>query len=186
MNRIPPSLADRRGVAALEFGLIAPVLLLLVLGAYDLTMWISAALRLNEVAANMGGVISECQTINDPGDINRFDTAAQVIAGGTDISTQSGGAFIISAVGYNANNALVVLWQRRSGNPAFASRIGASGAKPSLGGYTPAAGDVVIATEVFSGILPLYSEALFLARSATAQGLSSLNENAGAAPSCAS
>jgi Flp pilus assembly protein TadG len=200
-NRTLTSLADRSGVAALELGLLAPVLLLLMLGGYDLTIWIRAAYRLSETAADMGEVVSQCASINTPADINVFDANAQTIAGGTDISSQSGGAFILSGVGYNANNALVVLWQTRMGNPSYGSKVGAPGGAATLGAYQVPTGEVLIATEVYSGVQPwvlsshflhaatlppLYSSALFLARTAIAGGLSNLTPSASGALACAS
>lgn len=201
MNPIQRHLADRRGVAGLELGLLAPVLLLLMLAGYDLVQWIGAAFRLDETTSNMGEVISQCPGINDPADINRFDATAQLIAGSTNISSQSGGAFIISGIGYNTNNALVVLWQRQMGNPAYTSKIGAQGGSVALGAYTVPSGEVLIATEVYSGLQPwifsshfmptmalppLYSSAMFLSRSPYANALAALNESSSGALACAS
>ena len=181
--------------------LVTPVLLLLVLGGYDVTLWIRSSFRLDETASGMGEVISQCKAINDPADIQRFETNAQLLAGTTDISSTTGGAFIMSAVGYNASNQLSVLWQRRSGNPTFGSHIGGAGGAATLGAYVPPAGEVLIATETFSAVQPwsvgrtliaasplpaLYSSALFLVRSSSSSQLATLTPDNSGTLACAS
>jgi hypothetical protein len=195
------SLTERRGLAAVELGLFAPVLLVLMLAGYDLTLWIRSAFRLDETAANIGETISQCNAINDPADINAFDANAQIMAGSTNISSPTGGAFIISAVGYNTSGKLVVLWQRRMGNPIYGSHIGASGGAAALGAYSLPIGEVLIATEAFSGVQPwtlskklmpklalppLYSSALFVSRAINAGAVATLNETNSGTLACAS
>lgn len=200
MNRIRIRLAEHRGIATLEFALGAPVLLLLMLGGFDLTMWIRMTYRLDAVTSQLGEVISQCNQIDDPGDINAFDAAAQQIAGKVDISSQSGGAFVITAIG-NVQGASVVLWQKHAGNPLFPSRLGSVNGAGLLGGYSVPAGQVMIGTEAFSNnqpwvlssklmkagpTAPLYSVSTFLVRSSNPNQLSSLTTASATAKACAS
>ena len=178
-----------------------PVLLVLMLSGFDLTQWIRSEFRLDETVAGMGEVISQCKAINDPADIQQFDINAQLLAGTTDLTSQTAGAFIMSGVGFNAKSQLVVLWQRRTGNPQYASRIGPVGSVAALGAYRPPAGEVVITTEAFSGVQPwtlgnglmtvtplpaMYSSAVFLVRSSNAAQLAALTPDNTGTLACAS
>ena len=54
---------DGRGVSAIEFALIAPVLILLYLGMAELTLGMMAARRVSHLAATIGDLAAQSQTL---------------------------------------------------------------------------------------------------------------------------
>ena len=116
---------DRRGLAAVEFGLVAPVLIVLALATADLVQFIRSQLRLDATAVQVGQLVSQCNSITDPGDINQVWTYAQRIVGGLGTVTgpNAQGAVIISAV-YSLNGKNTLAWQKKTGNPTQTSSVG--------------------------------------------------------------
>jgi Flp pilus assembly protein TadG len=140
-----------RGSASVEFGLLAPALLLMALGATDLVNFMRAQMRVDSAALQLGQLVSQCNRITTPGDTDQFWTYAQRIVGNLGGVSGAGapGAVVISAVGV-VNGANRVTWQQRSGSALHASSIGAAGATASLpGNFTVPAGQTLFVTEVF-------------------------------------
>jgi Flp pilus assembly protein TadG len=52
---------DRRGIAAIEFAIVAPLLIILALATVDLVQFIRSQLRLDETAAQLGQLVSQCE-----------------------------------------------------------------------------------------------------------------------------
>jgi Flp pilus assembly protein TadG len=71
---------DRRGVAAVEFALIAPLMILLFFGLAQLSQAIIASRHANHVASSLGDLVSQCSNIND-------DDLGNIFAAGGDIMT---------------------------------------------------------------------------------------------------
>ena len=203
MKRFPRQAADarrlgRRGIAALEVALAAPLLLLLTLGGTDLALWVRSAFRLDEVTAQLGEIVSQCPAISDPGDFGPFFLDAQQVAGQLDITSKTGsGALIITAMGV-VDGTATILWQRSAGNPMFTSRFGPPGSLPITGAYTLSGAGIAIGTEAFSAVQPwnlaallmqgsggapqLYARSLFLVRSSSPTQLATLQS--GKQPAC--
>jgi Flp pilus assembly protein TadG len=150
-----PRRLGRRGAAGLEFAAVAPFLVLLVLGTFDLVQMLRAQLRLETVAVQVGQIVSQCTQITKPGDTSQFWGHAQQIAGQVaDLNHPGGGSVIVSAV-VNENGANRVAWQEQTGNLSFASAIGVEGGPATLpGGFRVPVGQTLIATEVFATIRP--------------------------------
>ncbi len=146
-------LRDRRrgGVVSLEFGLLMPVLALIVLAMSDVVNLFRANLRVESAALQLGQLVSQCNVISTPGDTNQFWSYAQRVIGSLGTVTGSGaaGAVIVSAVG-RVNNANQIAWQFRTGSTAHQSEIGTAGASASLPGtMVVPTGQTLFVTEVF-------------------------------------
>jgi Flp pilus assembly protein TadG len=147
---------DRRGVAAVEFAIIAPVLILLALATSDLVQFIRSQLRLDETAVQLGQLVSQCDSIST-GDTQQFWNYAQQIIGSlgqvTGDPKKTPGAVIISAV-YSQNGANKLAWQVQTGNPNQSSSVGGVVGGPAniTEGFTVPANETLLVTEVY---LPL-------------------------------
>lgn len=144
---------DRRGVAATEFALIAPVLAGLILVTVDIVQYLRAQLRVEAAALQVAQVASQCNRITTA-DIDQFRRHAQRILGGLATLTGQGGGFVISAV-YSSNGANQVAWQQRTGGTTFASGAGAPGGSASVGGgFTVPNSQTMMVVELFATIPP--------------------------------
>ena len=202
--------AHRRGVSSVEFALVTPVLALLALATVDLVTYIRTDFCLEQVAAQMAEVITQCQALNSPGDMNRFQTEAQVMAGNLNITTATGvGSFIITGIvpASGSGKTPTIAWQYSFGNPLYGSSMCgglltcATGASATIPGSFPIpTGQVLIATEVSASVEPftfsaklinasvsvLHSDALFLVRSANPQNLNKVTISTSTAQACGS
>jgi len=196
----PASRTARAGTISVELALVVPVLGLLALGTSDIVGLLRAQLRLDMAAQQVGQLVSQCNRIVAPGDINQFWAYAQRVVGGFATLTGPGanGAVIISAIG-RIDGANRVTWQYRTGGGLFLSNIGTSGGTATLpGGVNVPDGQTMFVTEVYlrrqqwpmagalmGGSTPrtLMGESLFLTRAPDAPSLQAVPAN-NAQPAC--
>jgi hypothetical protein len=144
---------SRRGTAAVEFALVAPLLALLALGLADLGLWLRSWSRLNRVSAQVADVLTRRDSL-DAATLAAVVAAGQAMAGGIDV-TGSSGATIVSAVqggGTGNGSGNTMLWQKRVGSHRFTSRFGSGGGAVVLPGQVQLRpGEMVIIAELFTG-----------------------------------
>lgn len=160
---------DRRGVAALEFALLAPILLLMMLGMADLVDYLRSSLRLERTAGEVTNIVAQYETLK-ASDFPAIFGIAQRIAGSLDV-TRDSGSVIVTGVA-NTGGGAAVLWRCRAGSSAFSSALKTSGTRFSVADNvadaTLAAGQGAVVTEVFLPRDPwLYSRNLFTLVSGT-------------------
>ena len=149
--------ADRRGIAAVEFALILPVLLLLLLGSVDLMNWLEHWFRVEQTASAVANFVAQADAVDTASFFVMADDVAQPLT-----VSGSNGATIISCIADTAGNS-VIAWQYSSStNPAYPSHFGHAGGKPSLPqGYALASGERVIVAEIYNGGKPWNLSASF-------------------------
>jgi len=142
---------DSRGNAAVELAVFAPVLLLLILATTDLVQSLRAQMRLDSAAVQLGQVVSQCNTINTPGDTAQFWSYAQSIVGnlGAVTGASAQGAVIVSAV-YSASGTNKVAWQVRTGNVNQSSSVGTAGGTATIAeSFVVPTSQTLLVTEVY-------------------------------------
>ena len=176
MNRSPRTeraAGWRHGVAAIEFALVAPLILLTMLAGADLTIFLRTAMRLDETATSLALVVTQYQNLYTSDFTNLFN-AAQTIAGKTKVTGLFGATIITGIV--NSGGKQTIAWQQRSPSATFNSVFGKTvGAAPALpNSYTLPAGGVLIAVEAFTSTTPW----VFSARLMGASSIASLRSYA--------
>ena len=154
----------RRSVAALEFALVLPALVLLLLAGTDLTMWFINKFRLESTATAVGNMVAAANTLpltafpasycsQASTSLNYF-AVASTIANPLSVCGTTG-ATIISGIA-NKGGKTSISWQERTGNvAAFPSLVGTAGSAPTLPpGYSLPPSHNVIVTEIYTGITP--------------------------------
>ncbi len=169
MNHFRPTerlLASRRGVAALEFALIAPFIVLLMLAGTDLTIFMRTKMRLEETATQLALAVTQYNNLYD-GDFTGFFNAGQTVAGTTPVTGQFGTTIITGIVTDN-NDRQTIAWQKRSPNSTATSQFGAVGAVPTLPDTSlmPKNG-TLIAIEVYTSASPWVLSASLMGGSGT-------------------
>jgi Flp pilus assembly protein TadG len=151
----------RRGVAASEFALIAPLFALILLATADVIRVFRAQIRMEMIAVQIGQVVSQCNRITTPGDTNEFWAHAARIGGGlVDVTAQ--GSMIVSAVSLNTvTNRNRLDWQVRTGNASARSMLGTIqvGGEPVLRGrnaveFNMPAGQTLMVFEANAIVIP--------------------------------
>jgi Flp pilus assembly protein TadG len=155
-------------VAAVEFALIAPFVVLLMLVGTDLTIFMRTKMRLDETATQLALVVTQYSQLY-AGDFTGLFNAAQAVAGTTPVTGQFGTA-IITGIVTDGNDRQTIAWQQRSANATFNSLFGtAAGAVPTLpNNYLMPKNGTLIAVEVFTSASPwVFSSSLMGGRGAT-------------------
>lgn len=112
-RRLPSS---RRGVVLLETALAAPILLIALAGVTDLTLLISARLKLSSASNNLSTLAATGGRNLDEAEMTDIlDNIGQVMAPITDFGTL-GKATIAAVQSTGTNGATKVLWNRCTGN----------------------------------------------------------------------
>jgi Flp pilus assembly protein TadG len=73
-------LSDRRGVSAVEFALVAPVLIMMLLGASDVAPAVMARYQVNHMTESFGDLATEYGQMQTSDMVNVFSAASDVLA----------------------------------------------------------------------------------------------------------
>src|SRR3954467_3950225 len=103
--------ALRRGIAAVEFALVAPFIILAMLAGADLSLFMRTVMRMDETSTELATRVTQYQDLYDSDFMGLFD-ASQTIAGTTPVTGEFG-ATIISGI-VNNGSVQTIAWQRIS------------------------------------------------------------------------
>jgi Flp pilus assembly protein TadG len=83
MNFLAPAIrrfrSDKRGVSAVEFALILPVMLLLYAGTVEISEALSVDRKVNQLSATVGDLVAQRMTMNTTEINNIFDAATAIM-----------------------------------------------------------------------------------------------------------
>ncbi len=74
------AIRDSQGVAAVEFALIAPLMIMLFVGLAQLSSAIIASRHTSHASSSLGDLVSQCQNISDSDLTNIFAAASDILA----------------------------------------------------------------------------------------------------------
>lgn len=154
---------DERGVAATEFALALPALLILTLGVFEVTQYILLNQKIDRVAYTVSDVVAQQTTVTQS-QLNDIMAAAAEIMNPHDFIDD--GVVIVSSVQDDPQNGPIVKWQSKGGGLLNRdSLIGTvNGAATLPDGFTLNDSDNVIIAEVFYEYLPAFTEDYFASR----------------------
>jgi Flp pilus assembly protein TadG len=150
-----PGLADdARGVAAVEFALIVPILILLYFGVVELTQGVMAQQRTAHTSSTIGDLVAQSSSITaaEVDDIFSIGDTIMYPYPTTPLGMR------VSSVSENAQGVATVVWSRGSGLTKLAANSTVT--DPNLANTISPSQSVIIAeaqytyTSVFSYIMP--------------------------------
>jgi len=120
---------EERGVAAVEFSLILPIMITLWIGGVEVTSALSIDRRLNSLASSMGDLVARTKTITYAQINSIFDLSEAAMFPYSD----TGMSMRITAVNIDDAGAAKVAWSRNrgSGLPAYAKNETVTTSVPS-------------------------------------------------------
>jgi Flp pilus assembly protein TadG len=156
MSRFPRTdrfVGARRGLAAVEFALVVPFILLLMLAGADLSIFMRTKMRVDATATGLALVVTQYQNLYDS-DFTSLFNAVQTLAGTTPVTGLLGTTIITGIV--NSGGKQTIAWQKRSASATFNSLFGTSpGSVPVLpNNYLLPSNGVLIVVEVFTSASP--------------------------------
>ena len=139
---------DRRGVAAVELALMLPLVLVLLLGTWEIGRAILLQTRIGAAAAQLDGLVTRESTLTKAA-LDDLFAAAPVMTGSTELGAN--GVMVVTAVTGDDKGKGKVAWQEYgAGSLKTGSRIGKPGGAAMLpDGMTITPGETLIVVEVF-------------------------------------
>jgi Flp pilus assembly protein TadG len=142
------------GVAASELALIMPILILLMLGGFELSRLVWLEVKLDRAVVSMGDLVARLQAANTTTMTNLFTAVGQIAR---PFPTGASSLVIVSSISLDpATNNPKLNWQSKGGGTlASTSRVAPCGGTIALPtGLTLQAGDVLIVSEIFYSFVP--------------------------------
>lgn len=146
----------QRGGGALEFALVAPVLLGFVLAGLDLAHYVGEVQRTAAAATAAADLAAQIDSFTPETDVMRVTTGREIAVlalAATEVARPydlfADGALIVTSVA-NTGNGAAVAWQRRWGRAGLAGQVAAG----SLGGLTIGNGEGAVYAEVVREVTP--------------------------------
>lgn len=135
---------DRRGVSAIEFAFIAPILILCYFGVAELCGALLAQRKAGHVASEVGDLVAQCQTVA-PSDFSStgFWAVGSAVLYPLDTSVLS--MRITSIKADSTGTKFTVDWSQASGAGLSAYGAGAVLNNSALTGLIPASGSIIMA-----------------------------------------
>lgn len=146
---------QRRGIAASEFALSLPILMIMLLGSMDITRFMLFYQKVDRISYSIADVVSQAQSVS-AGDLdNVLAAAGQIMLPAT---FGDRGRVIISSVYKAPGQATVIRWQYGGGGTlSRTSRIGIMGGAPMMpNGLTLNDRENVIVAETFYEFDPMF------------------------------
>jgi len=148
------------GVAALELAILLPVLLFLLLGAFELPRALLIYEKVTRVSAEIGDLAARQDTMIASQLTDLFSAADEIMS---PFSFKTYGTVVVSSLTQASGKDPVIAWQCSSDTTLLlSSKIGKQGDKPVLpNGLTVGTGDNVIVAEVFYKYAPIFASYMF-------------------------
>jgi Flp pilus assembly protein TadG len=152
---------DQRGVAAVEFALVLPIVLLLMLGCYEIPRLVLIHQKIARTASGVADLVSQADEPMTASQLTDVYSAAGAMMDPYDVVAD--GAVIITSINNPAGTGATITWQRRTGSELTASKVGTGpGQTPTLpAGLMPAGGESVLVAEVYFNYSPIFTSLIY-------------------------
>ena len=164
LNRLRNLRQDTRGVAAIEFALLLPMLITLLIGCLEVTFKIWSTQKAEKLAVTLSDVIAQSTAVTNS-DLQSLIGAVDKIMDPFAFGANDGKIIISSVYVPQDETEADVNWQcsfPTSGGLSASSKLGAKGATATLpSGFTLVEKDNVIVTEIFYRYTPIAPGLLF-------------------------
>jgi Flp pilus assembly protein TadG len=106
---------DRRGMAAVEFALIAPALIFIVMGVFEMSLRFRAANEATRYVHEIADLVARDNTSNSADLKSLYDASTEMMM---PVTSTNGLSLDVVAIGYkaNTNKDPYILWRRYSGS----------------------------------------------------------------------
>lgn len=145
------------GVAAIEFALVAPMLLMLFLGVVEITRYVIIAQKTEKAALTMSDLVAQSEEIGT-NDLDILVQAAGEVM--KPLEFNDTGYVIVSSVSRVGSNTAAVNWQYTGGGTwTHSSQIGFQGGAATLpAGFELDPNEGIIIAEVYFSFEPLFTD----------------------------
>ncbi|WP_119420729.1 TadE/TadG family type IV pilus assembly protein [Desertibaculum subflavum] len=156
--QLKAALRCRRGVVAIEFAAMMPILALLLIGVFEVTRYMIAIQKVDRIAVAMADYVSQAQSITQA-ELNDLFSAVSNIS--SPVSFDSGIVIVSSVYKPSAAQPAQIVWQRQGGGTlSTTSHLGAQGGTATLPtGMTLVTQEGMVAAEAIMDFEPVLLQA---------------------------
>ncbi len=150
-------LKDRGGATLVEFAFVAPILVTMIIGGFEISRYVLLQQKLNGVSASMADLVAQAETLS-AAELSSLFTSVDFLTKPFELG--SDGVVIVSSIGAVDGGAPTVFWQRNGGGSLSKnSEFGAEGDNATLPtGFVIRSGESLIVAEVYYNFTPLLGE----------------------------
>jgi Flp pilus assembly protein TadG len=156
-------LKDERGVTAIEFALVLPVVLLILLGCFEVPRFVLICQRIARTSSGVADLVAQADEPITANQMNDIFTAAKIMMQPYDIVAN--GRIYVSSINNPSGNGVTLTWQKNNGGSvSTASKLGLAGSNPSSkipATLVPGSNEEVLASEVYFNYTPVFSNLIY-------------------------
>ncbi|WP_395018946.1 TadE/TadG family type IV pilus assembly protein [Dongia sp.] len=150
-------LKDERGVTAIEFALVLPVVLLILLGCFEVPRYVLIVQKISRTSSGVADLVAQADEPLQKNQLTDIFNAGKVMMQPYDIVTN--GKIYVSSINNPSGAGVALTWQRNNGGTGPASKITTGASIPAA--LAPASNEEVLAAEVYFTYQPVLSTLIY-------------------------
>jgi Flp pilus assembly protein TadG len=157
-------LKDERGVTAIEFALVLPVVVLILLGCFEVPRFVLIFQKIARTSSGVADLVAQADEAITKRQMDDIYTAGKIMMQPNDV-VANGRIYVSSINNPSGGTGVKITWQTNNGGAvATASKLGAEGSDPTgklPAALVPATNEEVLAAEVFFNYQPIFSTLIY-------------------------
>jgi Flp pilus assembly protein TadG len=149
--------AGERGVTAIEFALVLPVVLLIMLGCFEVPRYVMIVQKISRTSSGVADLTAQADEPLTKNQMDDIFTAGKIMMQPYDVVAN--GKIYVSSVNNPNGAGLALTWQRNNGGTGPASNITNGNSLPLA--IRPGSNEEVLAAEVFFSYQPVLSTLIY-------------------------
>jgi Flp pilus assembly protein TadG len=167
LNALPPRLRrfaeGEQGVTAIEFALVLPVVLIILLGCFEVPRFVLIYQKLARTSSGVADLVAQADEPLQKNQMDDIFTAGKVMMQPYDVIAN--GRIYVSSINNPNGGGVTLTWQRNNnGSVGTASKLGAAGSNPSSkipAALVPGSNEEVLAAEVYFNYTPIFANLIY-------------------------
>jgi len=156
-------IAGERGVTAIEFALVLPVILLILLGCFEVPRFVLTYQKLARTSSGVADLVAQADEPLTKNQLNDIFIAAKTMMQPYDIVAN--GRIYVSSINNPSGSGVTITWQKNNaGLVTTGSKLGGKGSNPTPkipATLVPAADEEVLVSEVYLNYQPIFSTLIY-------------------------
>jgi Flp pilus assembly protein TadG len=153
-----------QGVTAIEFALVLPVILLILLGCFEVPRYVLVVQKIARTSASVADLVAQADEPITGNQMQDIFIAGKTLMQPYDVVAN--GKIYISSINNPAAAGVKLTWQRNNGgnDGGKGSKLGAEGSNPTAklpANLVPASNEEVLAAEVYFNYQPVFSSLIY-------------------------
>lgn len=149
--------SGEQGVTAIEFALVLPVVLLILLGCFEVPRYVLVVQKISRVASGVADLVAQADEPLQKNQLTDIFAAGKIMMQPYDVVAN--GKIYVSSINNPNGAGLVLSWQRNNGGTGPNSNITSPASIPVA--IRPGSNEEVLATEVFFSYQPVFSTLIY-------------------------